>query len=142
MIQEVIDIKQFITQKCTEGFSALISSHALKELLFFCNKFIFIHKGKVIVKIDSKKYASFEQYDSFASTDSVSLKKFLKENELPFLEIDSLKTIYFKSNDKSLYSFPFDRKRHKHFGKHLSPDEESREKAVKYVQIKHEIKTR
>ena len=96
----VIDIKQFIAQKCTEGFSALISSHALKELLFFCNKFIFIHKGKIIVKIDSKKDDSFEQYDSFASTDNVSLKKFLKENELPFLEIDSLKTIYFKSNDK------------------------------------------
>lgn len=96
----VIDIKQFIAQKCNEGFSVLISSHALKELLFFCNKFIFIHKGKIIVKIDSKKDNSFEQYDSFASTDNVSLKKFLKENELPFLEIDSLKTIYFKSNDK------------------------------------------
>ena len=96
----VIDIKQFIVQKCAEGFSALISSHALKELLFFCNKFIFIHKGKIIVKIDSRKDDSFEQYDSFASTDNVYLKKFLEENELPFLEIDSLKTIYFKSNDK------------------------------------------
>ena len=96
----VIELKQYITKRCNDGFSTLISSHALKELLFFCNKFIFIHKGKIIVKINSKKDNSFEQYDSFASTDNVSLKKFLKEKGLPFLEINSLKTIYFKSNDE------------------------------------------
>ncbi len=95
----VIDIKQYISQKCNEGYSALISSHALKELLFFCNKFIFIHKGKIIVKIDAKSDNAFEQYDAFASTDNTSLKDFLKKNGLPFLEIDLLKKIYFKQSD-------------------------------------------
>lgn len=95
----LIEIKQYITKKCNEGFSTLISSHALKELLFFCNKFVFIHKGRVIVKIDSKTDNAFEQYDSFASAENVSLKKHLRDNNLSYLEIEPLKTIYFKKID-------------------------------------------
>lgn len=94
----VLDIKHIISNKCGEGLSALVSSHALKELLFFCNKFIFIHKGQIVAQIDSKRDEDFELYDSYANSEDKLLKQFLKERGLPFLEIDSLKTIYFTYN--------------------------------------------
>ena len=45
----VSEFKEYIRHYVTEHNGALlISSHALKELLFFCNQYIFIKDGNIV----------------------------------------------------------------------------------------------
>ena len=92
----VTDIKQYISEECDGGKAALISSHALKELLFFCNKFIFIHKGNIIAEIDSRQ-TSFEAFDKSANTEGTEIIKWLDENDIDYVHIPKISRVYFSS---------------------------------------------
>lgn len=94
----VIQVKKYIQEKSKEGFSALISCHALKEMLLFCNRFIFVHKGQIVVEIDSKS-GDFETYDTYGDLDDNSLQEWLATNKVAFLKIPLLNKVYFKNEN-------------------------------------------
>lgn len=95
----VRDFKDYIRQYIKNKKGALlISSHALKEMAFFCHKYILIRNGKIISII--KNESRIEEYNAYIcyEKDDLNIRGIFKENE--FFEVEHLSRIYFKYDSK------------------------------------------
>ena len=99
----VADFKQYIKEH--QG-ALLISSHALKELLFFCNKYIFIKNKNIFAQIDAQE-SPIESMDSYIDTmaeksseggSNKCLDNLVSMN-VPHLMVERLHRIYFRAAD-------------------------------------------
>ena len=105
----VADFKQYIKGYVAEHQGALlISSHALKELLFFCNKYIFIKNKNIFEQIDVQE-SPIESMDSYIDTStgksgengSNECVESLISMNIPHLMVERLRRVYFRSADVS-----------------------------------------
>ena len=94
----VTDIKKFVKEECVKGKCALISSHALKELIAFCSRFIFMSKGRLILEIAGDG-AFLEGLGCRASLKNEELAGWLEENNADTLKVPELNRIYFSKPD-------------------------------------------
>lgn len=92
----VIEIKKYIKDCCkVNAKSVLISSHALKELLHFCNKYIFIKNGEIFTIIDKK----IENFDISISLENEKFLDWLKGSGRNYLIVEKLNRIYLKNSE-------------------------------------------
>ena len=88
--QEIIDDKSTL----------LISSHALKELLYFCNRYIFIKSGCIYADIKSS-CQNIETQNAFVEIISPNeveqIQAFLNED---VTYVESANKLYFSNNEK------------------------------------------
>ena len=105
----VADFKQYIRGYVEQHQGALlISSHALKELLFFCNKYIFIKNKNIFAQIDVQE-SPIESMDSYIDTSTGKsgenggngcVESLISMNG-PHLMVERLHRVYFRSADIS-----------------------------------------
>lgn len=99
----ILEFKQYMTSYVAENNAALlISSHALKELAYFCNKYIFLKKGRII-EILSDYDNRVEEFNAYICFNDESERKRIidqfEQHAQEYLIVDSLSRIYFKTND-------------------------------------------
>lgn len=84
-----------------QNSTLLISSHALKELLFFCNRYIFIKSGTIFadVKSNNQNIEKENAYiDLSSAADFEKVKAVLGENAT---FIESINRVYFANSDNT-----------------------------------------
>ena len=99
----ILEFKQYMASYVAENNAALlISSHALKELAYFCNKYIFLKKGE-IVEILSDSDHMIEEFNAYICFhDETEREKIIDQFEQriqAYLIVDSLSRIYFKTDE-------------------------------------------
>ena len=93
-------VKKMLQQGAKQGKAVLVSSHALKELMFFCNRFIFLHEGNIVALLSGKEHA-FPSYDAYGDSNDKALLEALEKNHMDYVKIPVLQGVYFK-NDEDL----------------------------------------
>ena len=98
----VHDFRTYMTDYVHENNSSiLISSHALKEMVSFCNKFIFLKSGNIFAHIDAK-HSHLEKIDSyFYCEDENERNKLIELYDIPKEQcvfVKALKKIYVNSH--------------------------------------------
>ena len=94
----VTDIKKYVKEECAKGRCALISSHALKELIAFCTRFIFLSEGRLILEIAGDG-EFLGRLNCRGNIKDAELAGWLKENNADCLKVPELNRIYFSGPD-------------------------------------------
>jgi|GEM_PF-46889 len=92
-VGSVIALKKHIKEKCSNGATAIISSHALKELENFCNKFIFMHEGKIVATIESE-IASNSTFKGWISYSDEAARKRIADGNIPHISVPEIARVY------------------------------------------------
>ena len=95
----VTDIKKYVKEECAKGKCALISSHALKELIAFCTRFIFISKGELVAEINEDG-SLLEKLNCHGSLKNTELVSWIEDNGTPCLKLPELNRIYFEAPEE------------------------------------------
>jgi ABC-2 type transport system ATP-binding protein len=92
--------KKFCRDYIVENNAALlISSHALKELIYFCNSYIFLRNGKIQSVINTKD-KHIEQLNAFCEISQKSINA-VSEYTTNFLVVESVGKIYMQHDQNS-----------------------------------------
>lgn len=106
----LVEFKANIKEEISENQSTLlVSSHALKELLFFCNRYLFVKDGVIFADIVSRN-DSIESIDSFTIAPAGKIDEIshsLDEKGIDYIRVDNLSRLYFSSQKRSVDSIDF-----------------------------------